>query len=277
MQIYCPQCHTGYNVPDELIPEEGRKLRCSSCKEVFKFDRTGMSEIITPETSDKSDIKVQTDNDKNSDHVSSSITDSVEETPIESSSSATEDFEISFNDIFERLNEQSERLFQEEQELPFKRRIFLQFKTMLGLNRKFNFKLIGLIIFLIVMVCTYNYRYEIVRKIPFTNKIYKALGIRAQIPGEGLEFQNVNWNYITNNGVRSLEIKGYINNPTHREIDIPTVHIEILDENALLLQSINQKPSISSLKADGRIAIGVIVKTPSPTAKYVYMTFIDVD
>ncbi len=271
MQIYCPKCHIGYNVPDDLIPEEGRKLRCSSCQEIFHFDRNGLSELVSQAPIEESEETVTTSNtiDENSN------TETIDEKTSEITN--IEDNEISINEIFERLNEQSEHLFQEEQKLPFKQRFILQLKTMLGLNRKLNFKVIGLVTMFIALISAYNYRYEVVRKVPFTNKIFKTLGIRAQIPGEGLEFQNINWNYINNNGERSLEIKGYINNPTNREIDIPTVHIEILDGDTMLLQSINQKPKISSLKADSRIAIGVIVKTPSPTAKYVYLTFIDVD
>ncbi len=280
MQIYCPKCFTGYNVPDDLIPEDGRKLRCSTCKEIFQFDRSGMSEIIpsTPieeKSSETSAISAKNSNSPTSDETD--VSKEVKTTKKDSETKYSEDDETDINKIFQRLNEQSEHLFQEEQKLPFKNRIILLLKTMLGLNRKFNFKLIGVITAFIALISAYNYRYEIVRKIPFTNVIYKAFGIKAQIPGEGLEFQNINWNYINNNGTRSLEIKGYINNPTSREIDIPTVHIEILDEATMLLQSINQKPKISSLKADSRIAIGIVVKTPSPTAKYVYLTFIDND
>ena len=204
MQIYCPKCHTGYNVPDEFIPEEGRKLRCSTCKEVFHFDRTGMSEIVAP-ISDEEPLPQPQETTDETPIIDTPIEKTpLEETPLEEKNLISDNEEISINDIFERLNEQSEHLFQEEQKLPIKRRIILQLKTMLGLNRKLNLKLIGLVIALVALICTYNYRYEIVRKVPFTNKIYKALGIRAQIPGEGLEFQNINWNYINNNGIRSL-------------------------------------------------------------------------
>lgn len=35
-QIYCPKCHTGYEIDENLIPEDGKKLRCSYCNQVFK-------------------------------------------------------------------------------------------------------------------------------------------------------------------------------------------------------------------------------------------------
>ena len=35
-QIYFPKCHTGYEIDENLIPEYGKKLRCSYCTQVVK-------------------------------------------------------------------------------------------------------------------------------------------------------------------------------------------------------------------------------------------------
>ncbi|HUT79261.1 MAG TPA: zinc-ribbon domain-containing protein [Polyangia bacterium] len=39
MIIKCPQCSTGYNVPDEAITGKPRKMRCSRCAQVFTLHR----------------------------------------------------------------------------------------------------------------------------------------------------------------------------------------------------------------------------------------------
>jgi predicted Zn finger-like uncharacterized protein len=39
MIIKCPQCATGYNVPDEAITAKPRKMRCSRCANVFTLHR----------------------------------------------------------------------------------------------------------------------------------------------------------------------------------------------------------------------------------------------
>lgn len=268
MHIYCPKCHAGYDVDESLIPEEGRRLRCSNCREVFRFDRSGMSESVSVTDLEKETGKTApetAEGEKNGETTRSAAAELAEKAAPE----------IDMKEIFERLSEQSEKLFQAEQKLPWRKRLLLQLKTMLGLNRKFNLKFWGAAGTAVLLMAMYSYRYEIVRAAPFMNSLYRAAGIRAQIPGEGLEFQNINWNYIDNNGNRILEVKGFINNPTRREIEIPVVHVELLDQNTILLQSINQKPSIKVLKPDSRVAIGIIIKTPSPTAKYVYLTFID--
>lgn len=279
MRIYCPKCHTGYEVDESLIPETGRRLRCGNCKEVFRFDRSGASESVVqpiPELHDeKNSVVPPEDADTSEDKTDVAI--EAEEKPAEPEIKEETPASIDIKDVFERLSEQSEKLFEAEQKLPWQQRLLIQFKTMLGLNRKFNLKIVASIITAVALILLYNYRYEIVRSVPFMNSIYKVAGIRAKIPGEGLEFQNVNWNYIDVGNSKVLEVKGFINNPTKREIDIPTVHVELLDKDTILLQSLNQKPTVASLKPDSRIAVGVIVKNPSPTAKYVYLTFIDVD
>lgn len=282
MQIYCPKCHMGYEVNENLIPATGRRLRCGNCKEIFKFDRDGMSESVA-----QTESLPLSDNEEN--NLSSSAEASAPENEAEDNANtetvSTEEIKaqnetaptIDIKDVFERLSAQSEKLFEAEQKLPWQQRLLMQLKTMLGLNRKFNLKIITAVITVLSLVMLYNYRYEIVRSIPFMNGVYRLAGIRAKIPGEGLEFQNVNWNYIDVGNGKVLEVKGFINNPTQRNIDIPTVHVELLDKDTILLQSMNQNPSVATLKPDSRIAVGVIVKNPSPTAKYVYLTFIDVD
>ena len=35
MLIYCPKCFTGYQIDEELISDKSRKVKCSSCGEVF--------------------------------------------------------------------------------------------------------------------------------------------------------------------------------------------------------------------------------------------------
>ncbi len=336
MRIYCPQCNVCYELDETLIPEGGRKLRCSNCGEVFRFDKNGvqiqdaMSELqklMQEQMLSEDDVAEETVEDSSSVVDGDDIKDNVEEAEVDvessglqnenaskqeeaaqeleqSKESEQEETAVSFDDdtakvdeqaskeeiekleekpevdmrdIFERLNEQSERLFQEEQKMPLKDRLLLQLKTMLGLNRKINYKLVGIVCAVVALVAVYNYRYEIARSVPLVGAIYKILGIKAHVPGEGLEFQNINWNFIENEAGRVLEVKGFIYNPTDREIDIPTVRVEILDKDTVLQQSINQKPTVQSLKPDSRIAVGVIVKSPSPTAKYVYMTFIDLD
>lgn len=44
MIIRCPECSTGFNLPDERVTPEGTKLKCSKCKHVFRVRADGGGE-----------------------------------------------------------------------------------------------------------------------------------------------------------------------------------------------------------------------------------------
>ena len=176
--------------------------------------------------------------------------------------------------IFERLSVQTEDLFKAEQELPLPRKIVYKLKQLLGLTSKTNRWLYPVVILVLLALSFYAFRYEIVRRIPIADKVYQAMGIRATIPGEGLQFQNITWNKFEEDFVGNLEVKGFIANPTDHEIALPVVHVELLDSDAVVLQSLDQIPSMTSLKPGGRLAISIVIKKPAPLTKYVYLTFI---
>ena len=261
MRIYCPKCKVGYEIDETLIPEEGKKLHCSYCHETFVAHK---EDLIATSVFSKmeSEEKKEPDGEKIS-----------EESLEKEDNSEVENTEI--KEIFERLAEQSDNLVKEEQNISAFKKVIVGLRSFLGLNRRLNRWLFSSLLVVLTFLLLYNYRYEIVRTLPFMNSVYKIAGVKAKIPGEGLEFQNVTWNSVDEGGNLRLEVKGFIYNPTEKEIEVPIMRVEMLDKDALLLQSLNQKPALTSLKPGGRLAVSVIIKTPVPDAKYIYMTFIE--
>lgn len=186
-----------------------------------------------------------------------------------------EDDIIDIESIYERLSEHTVHLIEREKTLPLYEKIWLKIKDVLGFHFKIKWKYIVLAFCVFVSLSLYNNRYDVVRKIPFMNSVYKILGIKAKIAGEGLEFQNITWDYIVDEGIRKMEVKGFINNITADTIDIPIVHVEILDKKTSLLQSFNKKLKDDKIFSSGRIPLQIVVENPAPTAKYIYLTFID--
>lgn len=305
MLIYCPKCRQGYNVGEDLIPEEGRKLRCSKCGEVFRYDRRGEVETVKvpPATeNDETDAVAEaaalseenndlpSDNNGTEEPAGAAVEEpedgtgeeseksgegSVAENAVESESEIDEPVDI--NDIFRRLSEQTEGLFEKEKKLTLRERLWLKFKTLTGWNIHLKLKYIVAFLALIAALSLYNNRYDIVRRFPWTAPIYGLFGAEAQILGEGLEFQNIDWIYFNDEEAPRLEIKGFINNMTSRTLDLPTVHVEMLDENTNLLKSQNQQPEQASLKAKSRLPLNIVVTKPSPTTKYVFLTFVEIE
>ena len=168
-------------------------------------------------------------------------------------------------------------MINEERKLPFYKRILLWIHNILGLNFRINWKYVGIGAVLFGIVWLFNNRYDIVRTVPFMNGIYKTFGINAKIAGEGLEFQNISWDMLAEGEGTRLDIRGFIFNQTEKNIEIPLVHVEIMDKETSLLQTQNRTMESSIVRAGEKVPLLISVPNPAPTIKYVYMTFMDVD
>ena len=252
-------------------------------------DTTNAEEInVKADVNVNDDIEQNTNSVSESDEVAKDDTDN--STDVENKQEKTvisedevvsddikEDAEVNIESIFERLSEHTEKLIEKEKKLPFYEKMWLQIKNVLGFHFKvrWSYIFVGLLAF--VAISLYNNRYDVVRKVSFMNEVYKFFGIKAKIPGEGLEFQNISWNFVTDDENTRLEIKGFVYNKTANMVDIPTIHIEILDKATSLLQSQNRKIKETTIDANNKIPLDLVIVNPAPTAKYVYLTFIDKD
>lgn len=315
MHIYCPKCNVGYEIDELLIKDEQKRLKCSNCGAVFAAGELKF-EIEVDKDGDNADAEpfdllhaaMLEDNivaDEESPKEESVILDSedkaLEEEPKETEKQvvdeedefeAKESFEekndviensdddeepVDLNSIFERLSEHTEHLMVQEKKLPFYEKIWLQIKNILGFHFKIKWGYVIAFMVVFVLISMFNNRYQIVRDIPFMNSVYKALGIKAKIPGEGLEFQNIGWEFFDDEDGARLEIKGFINNPTAKNIELPIIHVEILDKGTVLLQSHNREHEEKIVESKTKIPLNFVLENPAPTAKYVYLTFIDKD
>ena len=317
MQVYCPECHTGYELDERLLKNKSKKLKCSNCHFVFSIEETlKATEEETQEDAFKSladtmskdvDEAVSADrvleNPSESAPEDNTISEEIKsneaaesgeesETKTEENKDAEENNEsgetketeendqdgpIDLESIFERLSEHTEHLIEDEKKLPFYQKAWLQIKNVLGFHFKIRWLYIIAFCLLFVIMSLYNNRYDVVRKAPFFNHVYKFFGIKAKIPGEGLEFQNIGWDFMRDDEGSKLEIKGFISNDTDRNVEIPVIHIEILDKETGLLQSHNHELETNYLTANTKIPLDFVIDNPAPTAKYIYMTFVEKD
>jgi len=51
MIVECSNCHSTFNLPDELVPEGGRKVKCSVCDNVFQVKPEGADDADEPKAS----------------------------------------------------------------------------------------------------------------------------------------------------------------------------------------------------------------------------------
>lgn len=331
MHIYCPKCNAGYEIDEQLLEDQAKKLKCSNCGEVFlaadarleenevdevkeeaepfdllheamREDGVTEEETVANEETQEGTAEVQEDVVRkeavadNPEPVSDNVVD--EESSIEAESSETEvnvekaepddksdavaseeaDADnVDLESIFVRLSEHTEHLMEQEKKLPFYEKIWLQIKNVLGFHFKIKWAYVMAFIAAFVLLSLFNNRYQIVRELPFLNSVYKVFGINAKIPGEGLEFQNIGWEFFDDDEGNRLEIKGFVYNKSEHDVTLPTIHIELLDKDTVLVQSQNREAEVKVIETGAKIALNLTVENPAPIAKYVYLTFIDAD
>ena len=276
MLIRCPKCNISYDIGTAQIPEEGRKMRCSQCGEIwlclpqdlFEAPKEEPIHIEEPEPSaaeeKQEDVAIPEEN--------------TDENPEPTEEKKEEKEELSadkkeMQEIFARLETQTENLFQYEKNLPSHIRLWHQIKQILGLQRRRNRQILSGISVILVLLLLFYLRYDIVRLAPFMEKVYAAVGIESVIVGEGLEFQNITRNEYEEDYINKMEIRGFITNITDKTLNIPNMRIELLDKNAQPLQVIYQEPPVRRIIAGSKVAFQVIVTKPSTFSKFVYMTF----
>ncbi|MBE6443182.1 MAG: hypothetical protein E7020_00750 [Alphaproteobacteria bacterium] len=305
MRIYCPNCDVGYDIDEVLIRDKMRQVKCSNCGSIFDAGslKTKLVDNLEADTENpfealsavmREDEPIDLEQDiiepiiKDNEVIETVVEVAVDDktTEIEKQSDETivsddnvdeEDTEVDLENIFERLSEHTAGLIDREKKLPLYGKMWLQIKNVLGFHFKVKWSYIFIALAVFVLLSMYNNRYQIVRELPFFNGFYRMLGIKAKIPGEGLEFQNVSWNFVADKENTRLEIKGFIYNLTDKDIDVPTIHIEILDKNTSLLQSSNRNSKQGVVSPNTKIPLSLTINNPAPTAKYVYLTFIDKD
>lgn len=267
MKIYCPQCHTCYSIEKGLIPPDGKTLRCSRCGKVWTCYHSDMEEEIAPEDSEAPQNVIANEDD------------SLISTPAgETSSPKEEDTqplplpEDEMNAIFSRLKDENSKLDTEMENLSPAKKIFPRIKKLLGWNSYLTIFIELFVIILIIGLSIFGNRYELVRRFPQTEVIFKQLGIPAKIVGEGLEFQNIVRSYDSKEQPRLLTIKGYIYNTTNKELSIPTILINIMDKDGEMMLQDSQKIETDISKAQSRTAFTLQTKIPL-NAKYIVLTF----
>ncbi len=57
MRLTCPNCSAQYEVPDEVIPEDGREVQCSNCEETWFQDKHPAASDAKPEAKPASAIE----------------------------------------------------------------------------------------------------------------------------------------------------------------------------------------------------------------------------
>lgn len=309
MIINCPNCGVAYNIDPSLIPEGGRKLRCTNCGEVFLCDPSNVEEPakLVSDIAENANIgesvvdypieeslakqreaeiienhQAEQEDFDNENYGESEIGDDIEsdddsEKPLEEGLETVEISNVSpeeeMQEIFQRLSEEQKGVIEEEKKLGFFSKVFMKIGRIFGIGGKGFRRLLYLIILALIVSTLYYSRFQIVRAFPQLKPAYDYLNIQSVIPGDGLVFTNISRREYEVDDVMQMEIKGFIDNRTIHRVSVPSIHVEILDKNAEVLQVVEVDAPIEMIPANNKAAFRVIIPKPSVLSKYVLITF----
>lgn len=280
MKVYCPKCHTCYSVEIGLIPVDGKRFRCTRCGEIWTCTHKDFNVTDSPKLQDEpSQPQNQTPSDSTSSpqNVIANEQNEILSTPApqENTESQAEPAvnEDEMSVIFARLKDESSRINTEFEQLSPLKKNLPKIKKLLGWDNRFTITLELLTVAIIIALSLFAGRYELVRRFPQAEQVYSGFGVPSRVIGEGLEFQNITRHYADNDNGNQLNIKGFINNTTDERMAIPTVVINILDENTNSIKQIKQEVEAQTIEAHAKIPFTLLVDIPPQQAKYILLTF----
>lgn len=274
MLIRCPKCDVSYEIEPSVVPEDGKKVRCSQCGEVWVCQISDVFESRPPSLEDESlNLAPQVETSENVTlEENFEVVEDVSQ-PMPAPEVLKPEKTSEMQEIFARLETQTETLFNIEKSLPPHQKIWWLIKRNLGLHRRQTRRLYLACFVVLFTLMLFYLRFEIVRVAPFMERIYESCGIVCVIPGEGLEFQNITRDEFEEDYISKMEIRGFITNVTGKTLDIPTIQVEILDKNVQPLQVLYQEPPVKRIIAGSKVAFRIMINKPSTFSKYVYLTF----
>ena len=218
MLIRCPKCKTVYEISPEVLPQEGRKMECSACKEKFFCQR---SDVLIEQFMDLEKI------------------------------------------VPEYIKERKKTVKKAKND-----EIAANIRKTDDLNI-----ILSVILALIVLLSLIFMRYEIVRFLPFMEKVYSVVGLESLYHGRGLEFVNIQRREYTENNIGKMQITGEIYNTGKYEVIVPNINLQVFDKDGEILLFEEHEIELNRLEPENTLSFKIITMNPTPFAKSVYLTF----
>ncbi|MDA0340978.1 MAG: zinc-ribbon domain-containing protein [Proteobacteria bacterium] len=261
MRIICPECDSGFEVPDGAIPAKGRKLKCSQCQ--HKWHQLPVAEQPEPAAADDEPDAVVADDPE-------AEAEAQSDAPGEADA-GSEDQDFSMfgsgqrdpddDDEFDAPPIAGSRSFGRAK-APSKRARIIAIAAAVCL----------LVVIPGVLVAA---RAPLVTAAPAMSPLFDAIGLHVPVPGEALIIQNVGvWNK-TEGGVVMLLIQGEIHNDTQMMQSVPVLRGTIEDVSGRPLQSAPFTPEAAILVPGDTLAFRYEIPNPGLNAARVTITFSD--
>lgn len=268
MRITCPECESGFDVPDNAIPEKGRKLKCSQCE--HKWHQKPVVDEPAPKAKKSAPEKKAKTADppapeKNSDEDEIDFGDSVDE--------ATSDDGESVDFSMFGGGELDPDAADEFDAPPIPRRRPLGPEPKPSRRGRYAAIAAAVVFLLIIPGGLVGARAPLVSAVPAISPLFDAIGLHVPVPGEALIIQNVGAWRKTEGGVERMLIQGEIRNDTDQMQSVPVLRAVIKDVAGVELQSAPYTPEAALLVPGDVLSFAYEIPNPGPNAARVTVSF----
>lgn len=245
MLLTCPTCSTKYQVPDGSIPAEGRKVRCTSCSNVWhQKPEEEAFDLVLEEAPPEEQVQVE-----------AAPQPEPEPEPV-----VSEDEPRKF-----KRPDAPETLIQRK---PKKKRGFLRGFTWILLLLLLGAVGAGAIVF----------RQQIIDRLPENAKyqaadLYDMAGLSFRLPGYGLKIDVTKSSRQSRDDVPVLVIEGKVTNVSKRTRDVPRIRASLKDKDDKELQSWLFKLKEATLDPDATVTFKTSIDNPKPDARKLGLNF----
>ncbi len=200
MLIVCPHCATPHDLPDDFIGDAGRKVRCSSCREIWHAERPAPDMEAAPAPTD----------------AETAISDDIPaENPAPSEPIA-----------------KPARTRKRESKRPVPRKALAN-ERFGALKRNWSGAAIAASLCIFVMLV--SLREGIVRFAPQMAGLYATIGLPVNL--RGLQFDNIATQLFTEGDTKLLVVSGDVANPTGHPIKLPSLRFALRNSQGVEIYS----------------------------------------
>lgn len=236
MILTCPQCATRYFLSAQTLGPEGRRVKCTSCKEVW-FQIPDPDEVINPADIDMVGPEVEDEDEGRSKIRIEEIPNSVKPKP-------------------------------EDHAAPESGMLPEEMRRMAGGYG------VGAAVFAFILVLLLSMHQPIVRAWPESVAFYNMFGMKTELPGTGLVFDQVAARALPTPQGEEVSLKGSVINLTRESKNIPMIQADLRDDKGAILDSWIVALTQAMVDAEATLPFESGHKTDHPGAKELNVRFV---
>lgn len=277
---------TRFDVPDTVIGDRGRRVRCARCGHAWYHDPWRHDSITHDD-----EIPLEMDPVKTSGASSEVMLDNIldddEETPSFAQPDSSKEAEEE-NDGADTFTDSVSKEPPGSQDDPFAKIAELMsstapdpipdaFATPYAMTHHRRgggvLWILGVILFLVVVVGTLWLEQDwVITHYPATAAYYESLNLRSSATGAGLAFRTYHADRLSQEGNESLVVEGIIENITNSKRNVPMLRLALWDNDVLVQQKFITPPQ-PSLDPRGSVGFRITLDQPNPSATRFDVTF----